>query len=107
LKKLTVFEQIYCQILRAYGYIGPKNLGIKRPKRSILASEWGFERCLLLTSRFGFRPEEIERNLTGDEGIFFEGNRKRAIFKNKRSSDTDKVPEDQGDEPETQLINLI
>jgi hypothetical protein len=44
---LTIFEQIYCQILRAYAYIGPKNLGIKRLKKSILASEWGFERCLL------------------------------------------------------------
>jgi hypothetical protein len=47
LKKLTIFEQIYCQILRAYAYIWPKNLGIKMPKRSILASEWGFERCLI------------------------------------------------------------
>jgi hypothetical protein len=47
LKKFTIFEQIYCQILRVYPYIGPKNLGIKRPKRSILPSEWGFERCLL------------------------------------------------------------
>jgi hypothetical protein len=46
-KKLTIFKQIYSQILRAYAYIGPKNLGIKRPKRSILASKWGFERCLI------------------------------------------------------------
>jgi hypothetical protein len=33
--------------------------------------------------------------------IFFEGNRKGAIFEKKRSSDTDKVPQDQGDQPKT------
>jgi hypothetical protein len=36
---------------------------------------------------------------------FFEENRKSAIFEKKRSSDTDKVPEDQGDEPKIQFIN--
>jgi hypothetical protein len=33
--------------------------------------------------------------------IFFEGNSQSAIFEKKNSSDTDKVPEDQGDEPKT------
>jgi hypothetical protein len=50
---------------------------------------------------FGFRPEEIERNLAQDDEIFFEGNRKSPIFEKNISSDTDKVPEDQGDELKT------
>jgi hypothetical protein len=50
--------------------------------------------------KFWFRFEEIYRNLAGGDQIFFEGNRKSAIFEKKRSSDRDKVPEDQGDEPE-------
>jgi hypothetical protein len=54
----------------------------------------------------GFRPEEIQRNLAQDDEIFFEGNRKSAIFEKKRASDRDKLPEDQGDEPKTQLNKI-
>jgi hypothetical protein len=52
--KKLIYLKKYGQILRVYRYIW-KNLGIKRPKRSILASEWGFERCLiaLMTLLFG------------------------------------------------------
>jgi hypothetical protein len=39
--------------------------------------------------------------------FFFEGNRKSAIFEKKRSSDRDKFPEDQGDEPKTQVRSQI
>jgi pyridoxal phosphate enzyme (YggS family) len=56
---------------------------------------------------FGLRPEEIERNLARDDEIFFEGNRKSPIFEKKRSSDKDKVPEDQGDESKTQVIKNV
>jgi hypothetical protein len=51
----------------------------------------------------GLRPEEIERNLAQDDKIFFEGNRKSVFFDKKRSSDRDKIPEDQGDEPKIQI----
>jgi hypothetical protein len=68
LKKLTVFEQIYCQILRAYAYIWPKNLGIKMPKRSILASQWGFERCLMTMYFYYDRPHTKEEEDYDIEG---------------------------------------
>jgi serine/threonine protein kinase len=55
---------------------------------------------------FGLRPQEIQRNLTRDEEIFFEGNRKSPIFEKKRASDTDKVPEDQADDPKLK-VNIM
>jgi hypothetical protein len=55
---------------------------------------------------FGFRSKEI-KSLAQDDAIFFEGNRKSAIFKNKRSSNTDKLPENQANEPKTQVIKEI
>jgi hypothetical protein len=58
-------------------------------------------KAFLKNLSFGLRPKEIERNLAQDDEIFFEGNRKSAIFEKKRASDTDKVLEDQGDEPKT------
>lgn len=48
LKKLRIFEQFFCQILRAYVHIWSKNLAKKLPKRLIFTSEWNFERSLLL-----------------------------------------------------------
>jgi hypothetical protein len=55
---------------------------------------------------FGLRSEEIQRNLAQDDEIFFEGNKKSVLFEKKRVSDTDKVPEDQGDELKTQINSL-
>jgi hypothetical protein len=43
----------------------------------------------------GVRPEEIQRNLNGNDEIFFEGNSQNATSEKKRSLDTDKVTEDQ------------
>jgi hypothetical protein len=51
LKKFEFFERIYCQILRAY--VWSKNLAIKMPEKSISASKWSFERCLLALSIYG------------------------------------------------------
>jgi deoxyribodipyrimidine photolyase len=53
---------------------------------------------------FELRSKEIERNLAQGDDIFFEGNRKGAIFEKKISSDRDKFPEDH--EPKTHVKKL-
>jgi len=41
-----ILEQIYRQILAAYGDIWSKNLTMKMPKMAILTTKWIFERSL-------------------------------------------------------------
>jgi hypothetical protein len=63
LRKLMIFEQIYWQILRAYGNIWSKNLTINMPKIAILLTKWNFERGLLLDWKIKIKKKALKDNL--------------------------------------------